>query len=337
VTPSPQRATGAGGFTLLELLVVIGLMSLLMGIGVGFLQRGSTDLDVALSIVRDQMRLAANTARARALPTEVRVIPGEDGQPTQLQALVLANVGFWHFEPEEIWVRAMLKPVLTGKPEPHGRFGQAWRPDPDARSPMMTVNAGQAGVDLADGFAFRIELWLDERAPMNIARLGQAFELDLDGDGVPVAKSTPAAPGGRAGPVATLIGSRGLPVHTWVTLELVHDGRSLVVLVDGREEGRTRASAPLLQKADDLLEVSLAGAPVRGVVDEVQLLAYERAVPVDVPADVELRDLQGPVRFSRRGELLTPTRFTAVAGEESAARYVAPGGVLRPWVDGAKP
>jgi len=66
------------GLTLLELLVVAGILSVLMGLGVGFLRR-SDGLPEAKSAIVGMLRMAALDARTRALPTEVLLEPGQDG------------------------------------------------------------------------------------------------------------------------------------------------------------------------------------------------------------------------------------------------------------------
>ena len=73
------------GFTLLEVLVVMGLLGMLMGIGVGFLRRRGNDIEVAIGIVRDQVRLAAESSATRHLPAAVLIVPGEDGAPATVK------------------------------------------------------------------------------------------------------------------------------------------------------------------------------------------------------------------------------------------------------------
>lgn len=332
----PERASRAG-FTLLELIAVIGLITILMGFGVGFLQRGSNNLSVSLAIVRDQIRLAANTAKSEGQPTEVHVAAGGDGGGVSMHVRVLTPIGFWHFEPGERWINSALRPQLTGEEEPGGRFGFARRSDPESRGSLMTVAAGENEFFLDQGFALRLELKLERRREMEVARLGRAFELRLDGDLLPQGRVTLTDSGDRPGAVVTVRGARPLRLGSWVTLELVHDGRAVALVVDGQEQARAAANGAPFQQPADVFEVSLSAAPVLGLVDEVQLLAYERSELQTLPDDVELVGLQGPVRFGRRGELLAPARFALVQGEEVVGRFVAPGGVLRPWVVEVQP
>lgn len=316
------------GFTLLELLSVLGVMAVLAGFGLGFLQRGSTDLDLALGIVRDQLRVAANTATARALPAEVEVLPGEI---VGLRARVSRAVGFWHFEPEERWFDRRLRPQLIGTPEPAGRFGHAFRPDPETGDAMLTVPAGAHDLfDLTDGFALRLDLRLDERTPMGVARLGRGFELALDGALRPVAKVTLEGGQGKPGAVVELRADRPLRAGAWTTLELAFDGAQLRLRIDGREAARAAAAGEVFRGAGDALEVSFGRTPILGLVDEVQLFAYERTELLRLPVDVTLEEHPPLVRFGSRGELLAPARFTLRWQDEVSSWDVAPGGVLRP-------
>ena len=66
------------GFTLLELLVVIGVLSVLTGLSLGYL--GRTDPErIANAVLAGELRAAQLTARAEGVPTEVLLRPGVDG------------------------------------------------------------------------------------------------------------------------------------------------------------------------------------------------------------------------------------------------------------------
>ncbi|MEM7198974.1 MAG: prepilin-type N-terminal cleavage/methylation domain-containing protein [Planctomycetota bacterium] len=323
-------ASSSTGFTLLELLIVMGLISVLMGVGVGFVQRGQTDIDVALLTARDQIRTASTTAKDRGLPTEVEIEPAQDGAPARIVVRGLRTVGHWHLESDERWIDSRLRPALNGTVEP-GRFGEARRPDLDAPGAMLALAANGDVFDLEVGVAFRVDLRLDTFEPAIVARLGRAFELGYDADLVPYASVTLKGVGDQPGSVIKVNGTDPLPTVAWVTVELVHDGHWLALVVDGREQAGVAAAGAPFQRQGDQLEVSLGNSPVHGLVDEIRLLAYDRGARLALPDGVEWLGLQGPIRFGRRGELVAPkpARFTLQLDEEKVVREIGPGGVLR--------
>lgn len=327
--PAGCDARRRAGLTLLELLVVMMIVSVLLGLGVGFLQRGSSDLDAAAAMLRDRLRLAARTAKLEGLPTMLTLQPGPGGGAVRVQVRGLREVGSWHLEPGERWWNAQIRPVLTGRDEPRGRFGHGMRPLPGAKEPLLAVAAGRRDAfDLDEGFSFRLDLRLDRAAPAVVGRLGSAFELSLDGGGRVLGRVTLGLPGPRRGPLVVLRGRRPLPVGEWVTLELVHDGERAMLLVDGRLEAQAPARGVPFRQADDALEVSPPGEPVPGTVDEIRLLAYEQGEWTALPDDVVLVGLQGPIRFRRDGEPEIHPTFEIVLGEQRQRHRIGPGGIL---------
>ena len=98
-TPSRRtEACAAGGFTLLELLVVMGLLSVLTGMAVGVLGRRDPHM-IAASTIGGACRAAQVTARSQGVPTEVWLRPGVDNQPASVQTLLLRPVAVFGFEP----------------------------------------------------------------------------------------------------------------------------------------------------------------------------------------------------------------------------------------------
>ena len=80
----------SAGFTLLELLVVIGILSVLTGLSVGYLGRTDPEM-VARSILEAELRSAQLTARSEGIPTDVSVRQNQDGL-WQVQARLLQPV-----------------------------------------------------------------------------------------------------------------------------------------------------------------------------------------------------------------------------------------------------
>ena len=82
--------------TLVELLLVMGLIALLLGFGVGAIAGLDLGSIGAGSLVRSTLRSANNWATARQAPSRVRIDPATG----RIVAEGLAVVGTWHFETE---------------------------------------------------------------------------------------------------------------------------------------------------------------------------------------------------------------------------------------------
>ena len=85
----------SAGFTLLELLVVIGVLAVLTGMSVGYLGRTDPQM-VANAIIGGELRQAQLTARAEGVPTEVTIRPDGEGAPWVVQSRLLQPVVTFH-------------------------------------------------------------------------------------------------------------------------------------------------------------------------------------------------------------------------------------------------
>jgi prepilin-type N-terminal cleavage/methylation domain-containing protein len=319
------------GFTLMELMTVMALIAILAGLGIGLLGIGTTDMEVAWAVVQDELRLAQSTARDRGLPTEVRFERQEAGMV--VQSRVLAEVGVWHLEPGEDFF-AGLRPELSGTPVEQGRYGWARRPDLEEQKTLFSISSqGRARFDLTHGFVLRLEVKLEERVRATVARFGQAFRLELDDRLVPAATLTLADPGPKPGRRITVTAARPLRLFQWTQLEVIHDGYRLLLVVDKVTAGKASAGGECFQEQNDRLEISPGQAPMHGVVDEIQLLAYELGEAKELPPNIELHGFQGPIGFDGRGRLRAPANTGTVIElslfDRSEKRSLAPGGVLR--------
>jgi prepilin-type N-terminal cleavage/methylation domain-containing protein len=270
-TVRPLRADG--GFTLIELLVVSAVLAVLFGLSVGFL--GRTDPKaVADSVLAGELRSAQLTARAEGLPTEVFVRPGQDGESATVQSRLLQPVVTFHFEPGEGVLDESLRPTIGGTDVANGRFGHARSNRPGDKAPILRWPAPPKVAELREGFAIRLDLWLDSRSACTVWRLGGLGELQLDDEARP--KVRLRLSGGSVGstPTAVLAGKLALPVRRWCTLDVACDGRAAWLVLDGRELDRAPADGRPLQQDDDVFDVSPGSEAVPGIVDEVRLFAY---------------------------------------------------------------
>jgi prepilin-type N-terminal cleavage/methylation domain-containing protein len=323
----------ADGFTLLELITVLGVIAVLSGFGIGFLSRSENDMDIALSVVRDKIRLAHETARTTGRQTFVELVNRyEDKQVIGqfLRAKVLAVIGQWHLEPGERGF-AGLTPELRGEYDQNGRYGHGMRPNGEKGGTLFSIHTrDDARFQMRGGFAFKVELFLESRERCVVTSLEQTFTLELDRDLSPTA-SMFLAEGPRRGPQVRIDTSNAeLPLRRWVSVELVHDGREFRLLVDGEEVGKKSAAGEAYQvRQGSLFEVSPGESPIPGMVDEIQLLAYHRDDPAEIPTGIELKGFEKPVVYDRRGKLIAPVQLEFKLADQTRRFVVAPGGVLQ--------
>jgi hypothetical protein len=122
--------------TLIELVLVMGLIALLLGFGVGAIAGLDVGTLGAGSMVRSTLRSANNWAVARQAPSRVRIDP-ETGRIT---AEGLAVVGTWHFEESPTRGAFGLDGELIGASlTPDGFIGRALRFDAAASGASMRV------------------------------------------------------------------------------------------------------------------------------------------------------------------------------------------------------
>lgn len=310
----PGSPRAAAGFTLIELLVVMAVIATLFGLAIGFL--GRTDpYAVAESVLAGELRSAQLTARAEGLPTEVLVQPGKDGASATVVSRLLQPITTFHLEPNEAVLAEGMRPSLGGEDRPQGRFGHARANRPGDKTPVLRWAVPPPQVDLREGFAVRLDVWLDGRGPCSLLRLGGMCELQLDDDSRPKARLR--LTGGTAGnsQVATLASKVALPLRRWCTLDVACDGRQAWVVLDGRELDRAVADGRPLQANEDVFDVAPGDAPVPGMVDEVRLFAYVFGTPQVLPNLLQ-PDRAYRIGFDARGEALGSTAVRLLMPEE---------------------
>lgn len=301
MTPSAATVNGprASGFTLLELLVVIGVLSVLTGLSIGFL--GRTDpMAIAASVLAGETRAAMMTSRAEGVPTEVQLRPGVDNEAATVQSRLLQPIVAFHFEPNEGALDESLRPTLGGDVVTNGRFGAARRPRVNERASVVHWPLGPARVELRDGFVIRCDVFLEQRAAATIAKIGEILEFGVDDEARPTARLRLHSGSGETiqAPMASVT---PLPLRTWCTLDIASDGRFAWISHDGREVARTAANGSLQQDPDHALEIAPADRPLPGIVDEVRMFVYAFAPAQLLPQGLQPRRAY-TFSFDARGE-----------------------------------
>ena len=326
---APENRARNAGFTMLELIVTAGIIAVLAGLGLGFLQR-SDGLPEAKSAIVGSLRLAALDARTRGLPTEVLLEPGVDGAPPTVSARGLDPQLLITFDPGQRQLDSRIVPMLGGEDVQDGRIGRGRRQKDGDPSSALRLSVSPQAVDLSRGFALRLDVRLMTRGSGTLLRLGSTLTVRLDDSGCPQARITTEDENGRGGAAVSLASPQGLPIGRWCTFEVAADGGRAWIAIDGRVVADATQRERVRQQKDEMLEVLPGGEPLGCDVDELQVLAYMIADAQRMPDGVSLKK---PVRiaFDAQGEPIAPQAIELVMASDGRTETlrVGSGGVLQ--------
>ncbi|MBL8861302.1 MAG: prepilin-type N-terminal cleavage/methylation domain-containing protein [Planctomycetes bacterium] len=301
-----MSARGAGrraAFTLVELIIVIGILSVLIGVGVGLVARIQVGDRAAVGTVQSVLRSARNWSVARDAPARVRI----DAQGSTIQAFGATVVGTWHFEDLPIRGAFGSEGVsLGGRIVPDGFTGSAlsFAGEP-ARSRVEIPVQLDPAFDLARGFSIRCVVRLAGGAGGELLAIGASAGLAVGEDGAVRAWFAPAIVtddgerrrGGRLG-----LSTQGglLRAGRWSEVEVQYDRARLAILVDGALAAHLVETAEVWDVEGPLV-LSPSGAAFPGAID---------ALVVAAVTGEERRALPRGVEFAPGG----PTEIVFAAG-----------------------
>lgn len=326
---APENRARNAGFTMLELIVTAGIIAVLAGLGLGFLQR-SDGLPEAKSAIVGSLRLAALDARTRGLPTEVVLEPGVDGAPPTVRARGLDPQLLVTFDPGQRQLDSRIVPQLGGEDVVDGRVGRGRRQKIGDPSSALRLSVTPQTVDLARGFALRLDVRLTSRGSGTLLRLGNTLTVRLDESGCPQCRMATEDENGRGAAAVNLASPRGLPVGRWCTFEVAADGGRAWLAIDGRVVAEATQRERVRQQKDETLEVLPGGEPIGCDVDELQILAYAVADAQRLPDGVSLQKAVR-IAFDAQGEPIAPPsiELTMASDGRTETLRVGAGGVLQ--------
>ena len=238
--PEIEPRGGPRGFTLLELLTVIIILSLLLGLAVYFLRGAHRDLgvDAAANLVAGQLRAAHQVARSDASPAWVVLNLKENSASTLLRE----TVGEWHFEEASPTLGAFGRDCqITGATAVPARVGHGLR-----MSASSVIRCGEVPVYFPEqGLA--IELWFLRKGAKKgtLCTVGSQVELGVQADGSFTA---------RVGAVSVSSGNARLPADTWCHVQLISTGRDVRLVLNRNpvavQPGRALWATPPLALTD---------------------------------------------------------------------------------------
>jgi prepilin-type N-terminal cleavage/methylation domain-containing protein len=314
-TDRPHRgasaARAAGGFTLLELLVVLGLFAVLFGISVGLFKKVGMGRAQAVAQVKDAIR----AARTFAIEQSATATVDFDVAGGRVIASGFVSVGNWHFEDD----RSAGWPTdadLTGGATivDDGAIGRALKLSGDSRG-FVTLGRSPS-FDPDQGVLIDLFLRVPAGTDAPLVSKGKAYALSVTSDDG-IAFTVRAREGGMLGKsegeLRSIALSRCFRPDRWSRVQASYDGRRMLVVVDGREFGRREFDSRLTLWPDPESPLMVGGPEDRfdGEIDELRLASTVINEAPPLPDGVKL-DKPESIHFGPNGRL-DPMRHAAPA------------------------
>ncbi len=165
------------GLTLIELLIVMGLLAVMMGVGVGVIASLDIGSYGASGLVRGSLRSAKQWAMSRQAPARVRIDP----QAGRIAAEGLAVIGTWHFEDVPPKGAFGLDGRLLGvELTPDGYLGKALQLSSDVRDGGYSVPVqDDPAFDLRGGFQIQVVLRPEGQRRGRVLTLDKSVKLEV--------------------------------------------------------------------------------------------------------------------------------------------------------------
>jgi hypothetical protein len=315
----PRRAPAAArvrvgrrsAFTLLELLLVMGLLGLFMGVGVGVLSSMNLGERAALGLVQNVVRSARNSALARGAPARVRIDPTTG----TISAEALEVIGTWHFEETGDQVRGAfdLDGACTGAVHvDDGFIGKALALPSGARVYASVPVHLDPSYDIEQGFRIECVVRLEKGGGGRVLRLGETVGIDVSDGGALKAWFVPKLldTNGKyvkGGLIAANAPTGSVVPGRWTRVAIEYDRRRFTIALDGLaiepEDGFVEEVAPVWIVDSALVFGELQSSFV-GALDCVTISAVVASETIELPGLVRF-DPASPatIRFDAGGNL----------------------------------
>lgn len=303
-----SRTLRAAGFTLIELMLVMGLIALLLGIGVGVFARLDFSERVAASMVENVLRSAHNWAVARGAPARVTI----DRTTGVMRTQGLQVVGTWHFETSPIQGAFGIEGAqFGGELVPDGFQGNAISfVGQPTRSRVEFPIAQDSSYDVREGFSIACAVRVAPGRGGGLLRMGDSLGIETASDG--------SIKAWIAGEITDELGhtQRGgkIPITSppavlapgrWTVIELSYDQKKLRLSADGNPVAEVLETVPVWRLEGPLV-LSPDPSPFPGAIDNL------------VVSTVVAND-----------ESVLPTNTTFAAGTPAEILFAAGGGLDR--------
>jgi prepilin-type N-terminal cleavage/methylation domain-containing protein len=315
---------GGAGFTLVELLLVMGIIGVMLGTGLGMVASLNPAERTAIGLVQSTIRAANNSAIASSAPARVLL----DTKAGTLRAESMQVVGTWRFDTEDLSgafghtgsIRGAAGTLLgeagyrgkcldfVGTPRSSRvEFGVSEDP---AFNPRLGFHV-EVAVKLA-GYAATT---LMDMGGVLLVEVGPRGELAATFVAEAVGETGARAKGPR---IALRTGAGALRLERWSRVSISYDRRFLVLAVDGVELARRPETAGLW-RIHAPLSLSGGAVPFPGALDELVISVVAASETFTLAGGVQFgADAPGEILFVpgggldptfHRGALTIPLEF----------------------------
>jgi len=238
-----QITVSNSGFSLLEIMVVLLILSMIMGIGVGAFSKVGSGPDMALGRIKDVVRASKFHSVREKAPSAVRV----DSENNTVSGLGWKRVGVWHFE-DSIGGQSIGFPheTVVGSYPVHkdGVIGNCLDltviQGRKVRSDVYIPSA--PSLDSVNGVTLEFFVFLKNIGRRTLLSKGAAYSIMITEDGCLGAKLRLVTEDDEPEAKGVVMKLETLkykpPLNRWVRLGLQFDGYAMIVSADGIERVR---------------------------------------------------------------------------------------------------
>lgn len=312
------------GFTLVELLLVMGIIGVMLGTGLGMVTSLNPAERTAVGLVQSTLRAANNSAIASSAPARVHL----DLKAGTLVAESMQVVGTWRFDSEELTGafehRGVTRGVTGSLLSDNGYRGSCLDFTGTPRGARVEFGVDEdPAFDPSLGFHVELAVRLETYAATTLMDLGGVLLVEVGPRGElaatfvaqVISESGISARGPR---IALRSGAGALRLERWSRVRISYDRHFLVLAVDGVELARRPETAGIW-RINAPLTLGGGSVPFPGAMDELvisvvsasatHILAGGVQFGPDAPKEILFMPGGGLDPTVHRGSLVIPLGF----------------------------